>query len=72
MAICESFLWKIGGVLSFGVAKASNYKSFRRENCIFHQFVKVFVINKYVAASRGYIIVHIFHQVQHNVALSLC
>ena len=60
------FSGKLGACCPLAWQKRAIYKSFRRENCIFHQFVKVFVINKYVAASCGYIIVHIFHQVQHT------
>ena len=41
MAIRESFLRKIWGVASFGMAKASNMQNFSLHNRIFHKFSKL-------------------------------
>ena len=41
VAIRESFLHEIWGVMSFGAAKASNPQNFFHENRIFHQFAKI-------------------------------
>ena len=43
------FFMKFGDVVSFGMAKASNLQNFLCENCIFHQFAKVFLPRKFPA-----------------------
>ena len=47
VAIRESFLCKIGGMVSFGTAKASNLRKFSQRNHIFHQFAKVFSLESF-------------------------
>ena len=47
VAICESFLHKIWGVASFGMAKASNPRKFSPRKSYFHQFAKVFSLTSF-------------------------
>ena len=47
MAIRESFLREIWGVVSFGSAKASNLQKFSLQKSYFHQFAKVFSLESF-------------------------
>ena len=47
VAIRESFLCEIWGMAFFGAAKASNSQKFIHENCIFHQFAKIFSLESF-------------------------
>ena len=46
VAICESFLRKIG-VVSFSTARASNPQKFSPRKLYFHQFTKVFSLESF-------------------------
>ena len=51
VVICESFLCKILGVASFGMAKASNLRKFSPRKSCFNKFAKVSSLESFLLYS---------------------